>query len=207
LTSVVELGIFFIHFSGFFPQEKKEVGMRKLLFIIPLALILCFMIGCQNKEAMAELEEFKAQAEVEAQNEEFVRHYIEELNKNSGFTNELLELTADDFKWYIWGSIEPLDKEASLQLQAVLYGSFPDLTYTIEDMIAKGDKVVVRCTTRGTHEGEFQGIPPTGKKIEYEGIQIWKIKDGKVVEGRVQADILMMMQQLGMELKPKEEKK
>ena len=96
-------------------------------------------------------------------------------------------------------------KEASLQFNTVLYGSFPDLTYTIEDIIAKGDKVVVRCTTRGTHEGEFQGIPATGKKIEYGRIQIWKIKDGKVVEGRVQVDILMMMQQLGVDLKPKEE--
>jgi len=164
------------------------------------------MVGCQDKEAMAELEAFEAQAEVETQNEKFVHQFMEDMDKNSGLTNELLEVMADDFKWYIWGSFEPLNKEACNQLVAMLYGAFPDFTHTIEDMIAKGDKVAARCTVRGTHEGEFQGIPPTGKKIEYGSLQLWKIKEGKVAELWVQADMLMMMGQLGMELKPREEK-
>jgi hypothetical protein len=57
--------------------------MKKLCMILPLALILCFMVGCQDKAAMAELEEFKAQAEVEEQNKAIVERLIEELNKGN----------------------------------------------------------------------------------------------------------------------------
>jgi len=63
--------------------------MNKLYMILPLALILCFTVGCQDKEAMAELEEFRAQAKVEEQNEALYRGIIEELNKgNSEYFNE-----------------------------------------------------------------------------------------------------------------------
>lgn len=179
--------------------------MKKLCMILPLSLILCFIVACQDKEAMAELEAMKAQAETEAKNEILVRKFIEEMDKNSGLSDELNELIADDFKWHIWGSFEPLDKEACNQLVAMFYAAFPDFTHTIEDIIAKGDKVAARCIITGTHEGEFQGIPPTGKKTEWGAIQIWKIKDGKIVELWIQADVLMMMGQLGMELKPREE--
>ena len=181
--------------------------MKNLFLIIPLVILLCFAFGCQDKEAMAELEEFKAQAEVEEQNEIFVRQFMEEMDENSGLTNELLELLADDFRWHTWGTFEPLNKEACSQVIAMLYRAFPDFTHTYEDMIAKGDKVASRCIIRGTHEGELQGIPPTGKKIEYGALQLWKIKEGKVAEVWVQADMLMMMQQLGMELMPKEAEK
>jgi len=181
--------------------------MKKLLMIIPLVILFCFTIGCQDKEAMAELEEFKAQAEVETQNKNFVRQFMEDMDKNSGLTNDLLELIADDFKMYIWGSFEPLNKGACHQFIAMLYAAFPDFNHTMEDMIAEGDKVAARCTVRGTHEGEFQGMPPTGNKIEYGALQLWIIKEGKIAELWLQGDILMMMQQLGMELKPKQGQK
>ena len=60
---------------------------------------------------------------------------------------------------------------------------------------------------RRTHQGEIQGIPPTGNKIEASGIMIHRVENGKVVEDREEADMLGLMQQLGMELKPKEVKK
>jgi predicted ester cyclase len=59
----------------------------------------------------------------------------------------------------------------------------PDLTYTVEDQVAEGDKVVTRYTARGTHQGEFFGIAPTGKRIEMSGIQIDRFDEGgKMVE-------------------------
>ena len=57
--------------------------MKKLLIVLPLALILCFMFGCQDKEAMGELEEFKTQGEVEEQNKGLVKSYIEEFNQGN----------------------------------------------------------------------------------------------------------------------------
>ncbi len=179
--------------------------MRKLCMILPLALILCFIVGCQNQEAMAELEEFKAKAEIEEQNKAIVLRLLEEMDKqNFGILDELF---ADDIKCYASGSFEPLDKETTKQLIAMFYGSFPDYTHTIEDVIAKDDRVVIRCIYRGTHKEEFMGIPATEKTIEYGGIHIWQVKDGKLVEGWVYEDLLLMMQQIGMELKPKEAEK
>ena len=77
-------------------------------------------------------------------------------------------------------------------------GAFPDLQVTIEDMIAEGEKVVVRVTMRGTHQGEFMGIPATNKKIEIGEMHIVRFAGGKMVEHWGQEDSLGMMQQLGV---------
>jgi steroid delta-isomerase-like uncharacterized protein len=78
--------------------------------------------------------------------------------------------------------------------------AFPDLLTTTEDMIAEGDKVVIRWTTSGTHQGETEAFgPPTGKRMEITGITIQRFDgDGKIVEGWTLADMLGQMQQLGM---------
>ena len=84
--------------------------------------------------------------------------------------------------------------------------AIPDYNWTIEEIIAVGDKVITRNTERGTHEGEYFGIPATGNKFEMSVIFITRIENGKIVEDRVEQNTLGMMQQLGMELKQKEEK-
>ena len=76
----------------------------------------------------------------------------------------------------------------------------------MEELFASDDKVIFRFIQRGTHEGEYRGIPATGKKYESSGILITRIVNGKIVEQREEFDLLGMMMQLGMELKPKEEK-
>ena len=75
---------------------------------------------------------------------------------------------------------------------------FPDLHVTIEDIIAEGDKVCVRLKETGTHTGEFRGLAPTGKKIKYTAVAIWRIVDGKVVEGWGVYDMLDYYKQLGV---------
>ena len=80
---------------------------------------------------------------------------------------------------------------------ASLHAAFPDLHYTVEDMVAEGDKVAVHYTGRGTHHGEFQGIPATGKPMTYTGILIWRFVDGKIAEHWAAPDLLGLMQQLG----------
>jgi steroid delta-isomerase-like uncharacterized protein len=75
---------------------------------------------------------------------------------------------------------------------------FPDNRHDVEEMVAEGDKVVVRCTLTGTHEGEFMGIPPTGRSIEVSEIHVYRLKDGKAVEHRVGRDDLGAMRQLGV---------
>ena len=177
--------------------------MKKLRMILPLALILCFMVGCQDKEAMAELEEFKAQAEVEEANKALVEGYIDEFNK--GNVEILNEVCAPDYRFYVpSNSPKFMSREEIVGLMKMFISAFPDFSWSIEDTVAEGDKVVTRFSMRGTHEGEWQGIPPTGKMVETSAIFITRIENGKVVEMREEENSVGFMMQLGMELKPKE---
>ena len=88
--------------------------------------------------------------------------------------------------------------EGVKQLVTMFFAAFPDIHFTAEDVIAEGDLVVQRLTTRGTHKGEFMGIPPAGKSLTVTVIEIFRITDGKIVEQWVEADYLGMMQQLGV---------
>jgi steroid delta-isomerase-like uncharacterized protein len=77
--------------------------------------------------------------------------------------------------------------------------AFPDLHATVEDAIAEGDEVVTRWTIRGTHQGEVEEFgPPTGRRVEIEGITIHRIEDGKIAEEWERYDNLGVMQQLGL---------
>jgi len=76
--------------------------------------------------------------------------------------------------------------------------AFPDLHFTVEDLIAEGDKVVARLTVRGTHQGIFMGIPPTGKKATSTAIDINRLAGGKSVEHWLKMDSLGLLQQLGV---------
>lgn len=81
-------------------------------------------------------------------------------------------------------------------LLADWYDAFPDLTHTIEDFVAEGDKVAFRFTVTGTHEGTFQGIDPTGEEIEMAGMAVYRVEDGQIVEQWVTEDALALYQQL-----------
>ena len=76
--------------------------------------------------------------------------------------------------------------------------AFPDSYFTVEDMVAEGDKVATRKTFHGTHQGEFMGIPPTGQQVSTGLIDVVRIVDGKVVEHWSMGDNLGLMQQLGV---------
>lgn len=75
--------------------------------------------------------------------------------------------------------------------------AFPDIHLTVQDEIAEGERVVHRWTMSGTQQGEFRGIPSTGKQITWTGITIVRFADGKIVERWANVDILSMLQQLG----------
>ena len=78
------------------------------------------------------------------------------------------------------------------------FAAFPDWHTTIDDMVAEGDKVVVRITSNGTHQRDYEAIPATGKPYTQHAIVIYRLSNGKIVEGRLQTDMLSMMQQLGL---------
>lgn len=88
--------------------------------------------------------------------------------------------------------------EAMKQFVSMYLAAFPDGHFTIEDQIAEGDKIVTRWTFRGTHKGELQGIPPTGKQVIVTGISMDRVADGKAVEAWSNFDALGMLKQLGV---------
>ena len=88
-------------------------------------------------------------------------------------------------------------REGYQQFLQLYWAAFPDLQLTIEDQVAEGDKVVTRWTWRGTHRGEFQGIPPTGAQVTLTGMNIDRIVGGRIVERWVQFDGVGLLQQLG----------
>jgi steroid delta-isomerase-like uncharacterized protein len=181
----------------------KEGEMKKYLYVVPLVILFCLSIACQDKSAMAELEKHKAQAVVEEQNLALVKRLVEEENK--GNAEIVKELYGADVKaYYPSGSTAPLSRNGSYESTKAYLDAFPDLYQTVEELVASGDKVIARINAKGTHKGDFQGIPATGNQITVSVIIIWHIKDGRIVEEREELDALGMMMQLGMELKPKE---
>jgi steroid delta-isomerase-like uncharacterized protein len=75
--------------------------------------------------------------------------------------------------------------------------AFPDLRFTIEDQIAEGDRVATRWTARGTHQGTLMGHAATGKSVSFGGTDIFRIANGKIVEGWAHYDRLVILQQIG----------
>jgi steroid delta-isomerase-like uncharacterized protein len=108
------------------------------------------------------------------------------------------ELYPPDFVWH--GPDQDIrGYKLAEQMSYTFFAAFPDAHITGEDVIAEGDKVVRRYTTRGTHQGETEMFgPPTGRQIEQKGITIHRFEDGKIVEEWESYDSLSMLQQLGL---------
>src|SRR5579884_1072325 len=131
------------------------------------------------------------------ENKALVLHHYEELNK--GNVDIVDELYAADFVGYITGLPEPVrGRQAQKSLIAAFFTAFPDLHETPEECIAEGDKVVIRESYGGTHQGDFMGIAPTGKQVTFTSVDIYRLAGGKIVEVWSQIDLLGMMQQLGV---------
>jgi len=88
--------------------------------------------------------------------------------------------------------------EGYKQMVGAFRSAFPDLRVRNEDVIEEGNKVVVRWTANGTHNGQLMQIPPTGKKVSLKGIDILRIENDKIVERWGEFDALGMLSQLGV---------
>ena len=93
---------------------------------------------------------------------------------------------------------QPFGPEQMKGTVRMVTAAFPDNRHEVEEVIAEGESVVLRCTLTGMHEGEFMGIPPTGRRIEVNEIHIYRLEDGKAVEHRAGRDDLGAMRQLGV---------
>jgi steroid delta-isomerase-like uncharacterized protein len=132
------------------------------------------------------------------ENKALVRRVYEEAI-NRGNMAVVDELNSPNYVAHDPGFPQPVrGPEGLKQYFLVFRSAFPDVHITIEDMIAEGDTIAVRQTSRGTHQGDLRGIPPTGKQITVTGLAIHKIANGKFVESWINADSLGLLQQLGV---------
>ena len=137
------------------------------------------------------------------ENKALVRRFVDEV-QSAGNIDAIDELCSPEFVNHSAPSGMPQNREGVKQVTAMFRQAFPDSYFTVEDMIAEGDKVATHKTFHGTHEGEFMGMPPTGRRVSMELIDIVRISEGRVVEHWSMGDNLGMMQQLGVIPRPGE---
>jgi predicted ester cyclase len=130
------------------------------------------------------------------ENKALVRRYVEEFVDQGNFDLQG-EIFAPNFVRYGAGSDPANSLEDLKHFFVMLHSGFPGFQSTMEDLLSEGDKMVLRFTFRGTHQGVFMGIAPTGKQVTMSGIDILRIADGKTVEMWNQEDVLGMMRQIG----------
>ena len=137
------------------------------------------------------------------ENKAIVRRWIEAYNKHHHLDSfdEFARALSDSFDEFnapdYFDHTNQVGPEGVKQLFNMGFKGFPDWHETIEDIIAEGDKVWVRLTYTGTHTGEWFGLAPTGKKITTTAVAIYRIVNGKIVEGRFVTDALALFKQLG----------
>ena len=130
-------------------------------------------------------------------NKAVVRRYVEDFLNRDNFALADQLFSADSvFRGP--DSPELRGREARKQYFASLRNSFPDLRFTVDELIAEGDKVVMRWSNNATHRGAFWGIAPTGKKVGISGITILRVANGMITDEFVQSDALGFMRQLGV---------
>ena len=129
-------------------------------------------------------------------NKALIRRYREAHNQNN--LAALDEIVAADLVSHNHLPNVPQGREGGKMVHQGSLAAFPDGKTTTDDLVAEGDKVVERFTLAGTHNGEFMGIPATGKRVTVTGMSIFRIANGKIVEHWGENDGIGLMMQLGV---------
>ncbi len=132
------------------------------------------------------------------QNKTIVRNFAEEIWNKGNFEATTTYVAADFVDHNPAIPNQPPGAEGARQVFAAYKAAFPDLHFTIEDIMTEGDKVVWRWTSTGTNTGSMMGMPPTGKQVTVTGIEIYRTIGGKIAERWGNFDQLGLLQQLGV---------
>jgi steroid delta-isomerase-like uncharacterized protein len=117
---------------------------------------------------------------------------------NGGDLDVIDELFSEDYVGHDAPNPEPVHgTEGMKNFLRMYHAAFSDANINLDDVLVDGDKVVTRWTGTGTHDGDLFGIPPTGTSVKFTGIRIFRVADGKIVEGWVNWDMFGLMKQLG----------
>jgi steroid delta-isomerase-like uncharacterized protein len=130
------------------------------------------------------------------QNKQVIRHFFEAFDRHD--TERIGQLVSSTNYSFHFLEIPPMDWNGHKQFIIAIPNAFPDVRHDIVDMVAEGeDKVAIRFNVTSIHKGELQGIPPTGKKVSFGGMQFSIIINGKIIEIWANVDMMGLMQQIG----------
>ena len=129
-------------------------------------------------------------------NELFMQRWFEEVwnNKNEAAVDEMF---AEDGVGYGLGDENVVGPENFKVFHRAFVSAYPDLKVTVEDTLVDGDKIAVRCKVTGSHAGEGIGVSPTNQPVEFTGMVIVRVKDGKIVEAWNEFNFMEMYKQVG----------
>jgi len=129
-------------------------------------------------------------------NQQFMRRFVEFIN--TADSTMARDLVSPNAIFHVPGRPDPLTgPEGYLAIIAMMRGGFPDIQWTLEEMVVEPTKVAARFTMRGSHQGPFLGIPPTGRTIAVQALNIYHLSDGQIVKEYGQPDMMGLMQQIG----------
>jgi predicted ester cyclase len=144
--------------------------------------------GKRSSTFIVQRKEILMTHEIAAANKELVRRFYKEVygNWNMALADDLI---APQFTSHDWPEDGPTGPKAFRDYYSAIRSALPDARYEVDDLIAEGDRVVVRWRLLGTHKGAFRGIAPTGQPITLKGIAIYRTEHGKLMERWVVSDL------------------
>jgi predicted ester cyclase len=164
-----------------------------------MVLPILLWFSCQDKQTKEDLIRYQQTEAKEISNIELTKEMFKLMNEQG--LEAAKNQFSSDYKHHIRFSDEPIVFDDMIPLEKPFFSAFPDAKHNIENIFAADDYVVVQYRMTGTHSGTFMGKEPTGSKINYNAIGIFKMADGKFIEGWVVGDDLTLMTQLGFKLK------
>lgn len=185
------------HLSG--TRSRTAAGAFCLLVCLTIAALatVAAELALDSRAPVAALPSREAEV-----NEALVRRFYAEVWNGGRLTN-LADYVADEHAYHHpFPAAAPVGPAGVAAVVADLRAAFPDLTLTLDDVEAQGDRVVVRFTARGTHRGTFLGAEGTGRAIEMTGIAIHRIADGKIAETWANWDTFGLTEQVGLFVVP-----
>lgn len=163
---------------GFWGSLEKT--MKNILSAFILASVSVSLIACTDSRSSNELLKLQAQDSLENRNIDIVKNFYEYLDKRD--TAALDKIVAKDFALYFGSSEQPVIFEQLKPLVMNVYAGFPDYKHEIEIILASGDHVTSKLKYTGTHLNTYMDVKPTGQKVTYKGIFIFKIENGLITE-------------------------
>ena len=108
-----------------------------------------------------------------------------------------MEVFADDYRLHMSGNPEPMTAQEFAGFGQMFFSAMPDLTHTVDALVADEDQVACRLTVAGTHRGELMGFPPTGRAVQVNSFNLYRFRDGRIAEQWITFDVMSLMQQIG----------